>query len=634
MSLFAKGYGFLKNSVSLFILALILLFPALARPQDSSLNDLLKKAAEYKLYNQRYWHVILHYKPNGSGFKSLIDDPNFFLSPLGKENPMLELEATITALFESKNRDDSHPKCRFPARYEWLKETLNIDEKLFSDVSCSDFNTIFNNVRPKTAVLVFPASFMNNPASMFGHTLLRIDSSYESKLLSHAANYAAHVEDGGILYPIKGIFGFYKGYFKVFPYYERVKEYNDTEQRDMWEYTLNLSEEEVRRMFLHLWELKDIYSYYYFFDENCSYNLLFLLEAARPSLNLTDRFGPWVIPVDTIRAVEDSGVVGGIEWRPAMAARIRYIASLVNEDSQKTALKIADGELAPDQIPDAHSADRIAILDLATENIQYKYNKQIQKRDEYLKLFLPTLKERSRLGNPDADIYKIPSPERPEDGHFSNRISLGFGIKNDAPFFEVRYRPAYHSLIDPDQGYIEGSQVIFADTSVRGYSDGRIRLESLDLIDIVSISPRDNFFSPLSWKIKTGLAQKMFQDKDEHLVYQLNTGFGLAYKNEIIGLWYTLAEANLNIGGRFKDSYAAGIGMQVGTIKKLTYYWKINLSAEALFYGIREWFQEHKTSLVQTFRLNQNNSLNLSLSWERVFDNERGEAKLLWNYYF
>lgn len=634
LRLFAKRYGLFKLSIPFFILYFSLFYPTLARPEENQyLDELLKKAEEIKLYNDRYWEILLHYKSTTSGLKSLIDDPNFFLSPYGKENPEVELKATLMAFFKSTKKDDDHPKCRFIARYEWLKEKLNIDGRVFSDISCNDFHNILNNVQPKFAVLVFPAFYMNNPSSLFGHTLMRIDSSYQSKLLSHAVNYAAHVEDAGILYPIKGIFGFYKGYFKVFPYYDKIKEYNDTEQRDMWEYSLNLSEEEVRKMFLHLWELKDIYSYYFFFDENCSYNLLFLLEAARPSLNLTDSFGPWVIPVDTIRAVKNSGVVRNMEFRPAMSTRIRYIASLLDEGSQIKAIKIAEDKLDPDSIEIIDKEKRVNILNLATETIQYRYNSKVLNKDEYLKLFLSTLKERSKLGKSDDDPYNIPAPSPPENGHFSNRFSLGFGIKEGDLFGEFKYRPAYHSLTDADDGFLEGSQIVFLDTGVR-YSEGKIRLWNLDLIDITSLSPRDHFFKPLSFKIKTGLTSKMLRDEDVHLVYQLNPGLGLSYKNRFSGLSYLLAEADLNLSGELEDNYSLGIGILAGTIKKITDFWKLNLQAEALFFGFGEKFQEYKASVVQGFRLSQNNSLDLSYSWNNIFHNDQYEAKLNWNYYF
>ena len=39
---------------------------------------------------------------------------------------------------------------------------------------------------------------------------------------------------------------------------------------------------------MHTHEMDKIYSDYYFFDENCSYDLLFLLDVARPWIGLTD----------------------------------------------------------------------------------------------------------------------------------------------------------------------------------------------------------------------------------------------------------------------------------------------------------------------------------------------------------
>ncbi len=133
---------------------------------------------------------------------------------------------------------------------------------------CNELENFLKALSPRSATLVFPTAYMNSPASMFGHTLIRIDGDYQSRLISYAINYAANTGDeGGISYLIKGLFGYFKGYFSILPYYEKIEEYNDLDMRDMWEYELNLSEDEVRRMVLHIWELKDIYSYYYFFDE-------------------------------------------------------------------------------------------------------------------------------------------------------------------------------------------------------------------------------------------------------------------------------------------------------------------------------------------------------------------------------
>ena len=52
----------------------------------------------------------------------------------------------------------------------------------------------------------------------------------------------------------------------------------------------------MRRLILQIAEMKNIYSRYYFFGEELLDGSMFLLEAARPSLHLTDQFGWWVIP--------------------------------------------------------------------------------------------------------------------------------------------------------------------------------------------------------------------------------------------------------------------------------------------------------------------------------------------------
>jgi hypothetical protein len=628
------GNRFFIQSVSLFFL-IFFLCPLIAKSEvPPNLASLLEIVDQKKLYDDRYWQILLHYQSTWRGYRSLIDDPKFFLSPVGKENPKAELEATLKSLFERDKNNDDHSRCKFIARYEWLKEKLKWDESAFADIVCNGFNKLEASLQPQSAVLVFPAFFMNNPASMFGHTLLRIDKGSKSKLLSFAVNYSAFPDSFGILYPVKGIFGFYKGFFTIFPYYDTVKMYNDTEQRDMWEYHLNLSETEVQKMVWHLWELKEIYSYYYFFDENCSYNLLYLFEAARPSLHLTDKTWLWTIPTDTLRAIQEEGVVENAEFRPAKGTTIRYIASQLNETNQENSVRVLEQKLDPAKLSSVTNDEKTKILDLVVEEIQYKYNKHQMEKETYLKLFLSTLNERSMLGSSGNDLYPIPAPIPPEAGHRSSRISLGGGIRQNSSFEEISYRPAYHTLLDPEEGFARGLQIVFADTTVRVYNDGRIKLESFDLIDIVSLSPRDRFFKPLSYKVSTGFMQQITETGDDRLVYQLNPGVGIAFENRGIGLVYGLAEINLNLSGEFKDQCALGGGLQIGTIKQITNSWKMALSVEKVFYPMRNVFQENRASAIQTFKLDPNNSLNLSLLREEMFNQDRTEFKINWNIYF
>ncbi len=116
------------------------------------------------------------------------------------------------------------------------------------EVKCSEFQDVFQRVNPKSASLIFPSFYPNSPASMFGHTLLRLEGDFHSSLLAYAVNYSAIPEDDfALIYTFKGIFGYYKGIYTAMPYYDKVREYSDIERRDIGEYNLNLTAEEVKK---------------------------------------------------------------------------------------------------------------------------------------------------------------------------------------------------------------------------------------------------------------------------------------------------------------------------------------------------------------------------------------------------
>jgi len=106
--------------------------------------------------------------------------------------------------------------------------------------------------------MVFPTAHINSPASMYGHTFLRVSSNHDTPLISNAINFAAKTNDtNGLIFAYKGLFGEYEGRYSILPYYEKIKEYNNLEQRDIWEYDLDLTQEEINRLVLHTFELKD-----------------------------------------------------------------------------------------------------------------------------------------------------------------------------------------------------------------------------------------------------------------------------------------------------------------------------------------------------------------------------------------
>jgi hypothetical protein len=616
-----------------------MLLPSAAGAEDYAAS-LLEQATARRLHAERTWEVLLHYRPTGTGRVSLVDDPDFFLSPEGKINPAAELAATISAFFASAESGDDHGQCRFPARYQWLKEALALDESRLPRPVCDRLTEAMATIDPRSAVLVFPADHPNGPASMFGHTLLRIGSTYRSDLLGYAINYAAMTpETNGFVYAYKGIFGQYPGIYSTLPYYEKVKEYNDLEHRDIWEYGLDFSPAEVSRRALHTWELLGIKSDYYFFDENCSFNLLFLLEAARPDLRLAeaywDRFGFWVIPLDSIEVIGATGIIKETAYRPAIATRIRHRAAGLEAPARLTARDIALGKTDPEGIAGSGMPPATAqrVLDVATEYLQYRYSRKEMDQQEFQRLFRATLAARSRLG-PALEDDPVPQPPRPETGHRPGRLSLGGGVRRDEPFLELGWRAAYHDLLDPRDGYQEGAQILFTEVAGRYQPEkDRLSLQRLRVVDIVSLAPRDEFFSPLSWKVQGGLERRLLEDVDDQLLLRVNTGGGFTWRFLKRGLCYTFLEADLNVGDRLRDKAIIGLGASAGVVARLTDAWQMHLRGEAFGYG-PDWQQAWRLSLEQGVALGRSWSLQLRGSWDGTEETDRAEASLALARYF
>lgn len=203
------------------------------------------QTATNSLHLNPAWLTLVHYQPDvfGSGFTSQADDPTFFLSEHGKTSPKAELNATLEAI-QQPGEGNQHARCRFPARDAWLREQLNLPKK---QIRCPDYEAWTGTLNTQSITLVFAASYLNSPSSMFGHTFLRLDPPQQdektSLLLANTVSYAANApdQDNELLFIYQGVFGGYPGTTTVQPYYEKIRLYSDIEHRDLWEYKLNLT---------------------------------------------------------------------------------------------------------------------------------------------------------------------------------------------------------------------------------------------------------------------------------------------------------------------------------------------------------------------------------------------------------
>jgi len=385
------------------------------------LDDLIHRSRELHLSERREWHRLMHYIDNlvSPGVHGLADANRFYLAADGKTNPQGELEATLAAFFSDaqETETEQNPQCSFIARYHWLDSQLGFDPARLKKQTCKRFSEWREALNPGGVTLVFPAAFLNSPTSMYGHTLLRIDAKDQderTRLLAYAMNFtAATTETNGVIFAIGGVIGTFPGMFSVLPYYLKVREYSDLENRDIWEYELNLTPDEVDRLLMHAWELRSVYFYYYFFDENCAYYLLELLEAARPDLDLTSAFRWWAIPSDTVRkVVEQKGLLKRTVYRPSNATLIAHRLGFMEPSDQTLSRLLGRGEIGPGDpaikaLPDRQKA---RVLEVGRDYLDYlraRGKSSVQNPDE---LGAGIVAERSRIPE-GANDPPVPVPE-------------------------------------------------------------------------------------------------------------------------------------------------------------------------------------------------------------------------------
>lgn len=629
----------LRTKTTLFFVFVMLLiidcFPLhAAPPPENPLDLLIKQALEKKLHTSRVWHLLLHYqkKPLG-GFEGREDGPDFYNSPMGKTNPQAELKATLTNFFKPHDqlkKGEEHPQCNFAARYKWLKKELSLDTKIFPDQACPRLNKWLKKLNPKSITLVFSSFYMNNPASMFGHTLLRIDSQdndHSRKLLNYGVNYAAEADtDNPLLYIVKGLFGLFKGNFSIFPYHIKVQRYNNMESRDLWEYELNFTEDQIDTFLRHLWELGGNYFDYYYFQENCSYHILSLLEVANPELYLTDQFWFHVIPSDTVKAVmRNEEFISNKIYRPSILNKMAHKRSQMTKMQEDLLQELIrdPSSLHSNAFQKLNVSEKALVFDTFLDYAQYINMRRKKIDDLDLITNRAILLERSKLGLVQQDHKQTEFSTRPELGHGSDRLKIGVGAFDGESFEEIAYRPAYHDLLAKDIGFGKGSQILFLDVTARYYHDiDQFKLDKLQLIDIISLTPYDPLFKKKSWQFNIGIDTIKDFDCNFCNAFKTAYGFGLTYKPTYFSPFtlYSLLDIELELSNNLESDYRAGGGGTIGFFHDLTDDWRIQALANYLDFPLGHDSNYYTLEINQRYALSQN--LDLRLELNRIEDKE------------
>ena len=482
---------------------------------------LIARAHRLGLGEDLHWLRLGHWRRQlHAGWLSEAVGGDFFLDSNGRTDPGAELDATLKGIFgltpqspEELARGLMPAVCRFPARILVLQQKLGFDPAGLSQAECPKLADFFRKLQPAGVSLVFSSYYLNNPASAFGHTFLRVQRQGEQlgreqrELLDSAVDYSADTDaTNPIGYALGGLLGFFPGTFKLRPYYYKVREYNDYESRDLWEYQLALTDLEVATFSAHVFELGSTWFPYFYVDENCSYHVLAALEAASPRLHLLDHVGSPVVPADTVKALyQTPGLVKSVTYRPSastqfearVAGMTRAQKLLVDDLSREPALPLST---PPDE--------QVRLLDAAADLIDVRFAKELTFEPDGAagKLKQALLARRAALGVPSPELV-VPQPaHQPHQAHASSRLWVGAVYSDaDGAAASFGWRYTLHSLGDPPGGYPDLAQIQFFPLELRAQGrSGQLVLERLHFLDAISLHAVNLFDHRLSWKIRAG----------------------------------------------------------------------------------------------------------------------------------
>jgi len=505
----------LVKIISLTLFFLLTLFSLTSTADEQSLIEFSKN---------KQWLKLLHYKaPHKS--KSYITSPDFFLSTSPFTSSLQELKATIAAFYRPINKiksSDDHALCRFPARRNLIQSHLNLSTYgNLPLVECTQYKAWRQQIKSDSISLIFASGYMSNPASMYGHLLLKFSSLRSNSnmaLLDNSLNYGAIVpnNENPLMYVLKGIFGGYNASFSDQRFYKHKHNYGNVELRDMWEYKLALTPKDISFIIQHLWEILPIKFDYYFIDENCAYHFAKLIELVLDE-PLINNESLWVLPniVTTGLAkakYKNKSLLAETHFIPSReTVLLNYYEQLTIEQKKISATIISKNFSFMDPMYEIlNDNEKKIIVESLFQYINVAKQKGINEgviKKNKQKL----IRERLKLSTGKAISYnKDKFKVAPHLARKPSKVSFGVAtIAHSKLYTTAGFRMTYFDDLTSSLGLSEFSNLEMIDVEIIA-DKSQAKILKLDLIDIKSLYlpsiPWENKLAS-AWSVRAGYEQ-------------------------------------------------------------------------------------------------------------------------------
>lgn len=549
--------------------------------------------------NVSQWMLLMQYRKSKTGYLSKIKAVQFFISPDGQFDPESELKASIDLFQKELPSGNSHPQCLFPARYQTLRKSFT----LAAPVYCENLHDWKSTYKVSTVSLFYAGPYMSSPSSVFGHSFLLLGSTELEEYSQITFNYAADIPEGtgAFDYAYKGLTGGFPGVISILPYYQRLYQYTDMENRDLWEYRLNLNAAQVDLLADYIWEIRNQVQFdYYFFDENCASILLWILKAVSPRINIETSNSIYVSPPEITQVIDRENLVHSVVYHPALLKRLNSKINLMSASEKKKFRNMLDTDKVSDD-----EANPV-LLEAMMDHLNIQRHRKNGHLPEILKPIERTvLLQRSKIQKAPITFDENETPLKPHTSHAPMRIQLGAFFKNDTISTSFSLRPGVHDLLDYTAGYLPNSSIKILEFEIHAVENKRLRLQNLTILNLTNL-PSINFYeNQFSWSVDIQIRQNDFYFKKDRLLEEakVTAGYAIDLNPQNLFLY-----SHMSLAARSNEGHPLGnleLGPMAGFIYSLNklkinfysaYLWQDSGQQEPVF---------TKLSSEASYRLNQ-----------------------------
>ncbi len=480
------------------------------------------------------WLLLLGY--TNSGHSEIFTD-DFFLAAEGDHDPYAELLATLNAFTKAFYNPDEQAQCRYRARFIYLSRQLNLEKYDITPITCPLFERFQYDGQLTGIKLVFASGYFGNPASYYGHLLLKLETDRQdiTDLEKTAINFGAIYppDENMPTYIFKGVFGGYDGIFKQQQYYRQSLNYGETDLRDVWEYELNLTDDEIDLLAAHLWEIQGVKYQYFFFDRNCSFRMAKAIEVALDQ-NLVNDSSMWQIPQHLVQQLSitnhhGKSLIKNMRYIPSRQSRLYQRYLNLTEIEKITLRKLIDNIeiLNSDEFNNIDLASQYRLIDTLLDYYQYLLIKEYQDKLITKRRYQRVLSKRFSLP-PGISPVNYFATGSPGEGRKPSYFQLGVVNKNKNTEMSIKLRPAYYDGLDYDSGHIKNSSLSMGELDLET-EENKLLIKSIGIVKIESIQrnitglPGDKVHS---WYVDSGFINN--SDRcDDCFDLMINSGIGL-----------------------------------------------------------------------------------------------------------